>query len=61
MERVEEMQDKELLMILIDQYTNLQRIKKANGETVNEELEYQIRTTAAKLTSVGMNLEELTL
>ena len=58
---MEEMQDKELLMILIDQYTNLQRIKKANGETVNEELEYQIRTTAAKLTSVGMNLEELTL
>ena len=58
---MEEMQDKELLMILIDQYTNLQRINKANGETVNEELEYQIRATAAKLTSVGMNLEELTL
>ena len=58
---MEEMQDKELLMILIDQYTNLQRIKKANGETVNEELEYQIRATAAQLTSVGMNLEELTL
>ncbi len=58
---MEEMQDKELLMILIDQYTNLQRIKKANGETVNEELEYQIRATAAKLTFVGMNLEELTL
>ena len=58
---MEEMQDKELLMILIDQYTNVQRIKKANGEAVNEELEYQIRATAAKLTSVGMNLEELTL
>ena len=55
------MQDKELLMILIDQYTNLQRIKKANGDMVNEELDYQIRSTAAKLTSVGMNLEELTL
>ena len=58
---MEEMQDKELLMILIDQYTNLQRIKKANGETVNEELEYQSRATAAELTFVGMNLEELTL
>lgn len=55
------MQDKELLMILIDQYANLQRIKKANGDTVNEELDYQIRATAAKLNSVGMNLEELTL
>ena len=58
---MEEMQDKELLMILIDQYANLQRIKKANGDTVNEELDYQIRATAVKLNSVGMNLEELTL
>lgn len=58
---MEEMQDKELLMILIDQYANLQRIKKANGDTVNEELDYQIRATAAKLNLVGMNLEELTL
>lgn len=55
------MQDKEWLMLLIDQYTNLQRIKKANGDMVNEELDYQIRATAAKLNSVGMNLEELTL
>lgn len=58
---MEEMQDKELLIILIDQYTNLQRIKKANGDTVNKELDYQIKSTAAKLTSMGMNLEELTL
>ena len=58
---MEEMQDKELLMILIDKYANLQRIKKANGDTVNEELDYQIRATAAKLNLVGMNLEELTL
>ena len=55
------MQDKELLVLLIDQYTNLQRIKKAHGDTVNEELDYQIRATAAKLTFIGMNLEELTL
>ena len=55
------MQEKELLVLLIDQYTNLQRIKKANGDTVNEELDYQIRATAAKMTSIGMNLEELTL
>ena len=58
---MEEMQDKEWLMLLIDQYTNLQRIKKAKGDMVNEELDYQIRATAAKLNSVGMNLEELTL
>ena len=58
---MEEMQDKEWLMLLIDQYTNLQRIKKANGDMVNEELDYQIRATTAKLNSIGMNLEELTL
>ena len=58
---MEEMQDKELLMILIDQYTNLQRIKKANNDTPNEELNYQIKVTVAKLSSMGVNVEDLTL
>ena len=55
------MTDKELITILIDQYTYLQRIKKANKDTVNEELDYQIKTTTAKLSSMGINVEDLTL
>lgn len=59
---MEEMQDKELLVLLIDQYTNLQRIKKANGDTVNEELDYSNQSIRLQsLSSIGMNLEELTL
>ena len=46
---MEPMTDNELKSILIEQYTNLQRIKKANGTKENEELEYQIKTTTAKL------------
>ena len=39
---MDEMTDKELITILIDKYTDLQRIKKANNDTPNEELDYQI-------------------
>lgn len=46
---------------MIDKYTDLQRIKKANKDTQNEELEYQIRVTTAKLSSMGVNVEDLTL
>lgn len=56
-----EMTDKELTTILIDQYTYLQRIKKANKGTANEELDYQIKTTTAKLSSMGVNVKDLTL
>ncbi len=55
------MTDKELITVLIDKYTDLQRIKKANKDTPNEELEYQIKTTTAKLSSMGINVEDLTL
>ncbi|CDA68721.1 MAG: hypothetical protein ACM677_03225 [Bacteroides sp.] len=55
------MTDNELKTVLIEQYTNLQRIKKANGDTFNEELEYQIKTTTAKLSSMGVSVEDLTL
>ena len=58
---MEGMTDNELKMVLIEQYTNLQRIKKANGDTFNEELEYQIKTTTAKLSSMGVSVEDLTL
>jgi len=49
---MDEMTDKELITILIDKYTDLQRIKKANNDTPNEELDYQIKTTTAKLSFV---------
>lgn len=58
---MEEMTEKELITVLIDKYTDLQRIKKANKDTPNEELEYQIRVTTAKLSSMGVNVENLTL
>ena len=33
----------------------------ANNDTPNEELDYQIKTTTAKLSSMGINVEDLTL
>lgn len=47
--KMEEMTENELIAVLIDKYTDLQRIKKANGSTENSELEYQIKITKAKL------------
>lgn len=58
---MEPMTDNELKSILIEQYTNLQRIKKANGTQENEELEYQIKTTTAKLSAMSVNVEDLAL
>ena len=58
---MEEMTEKELITVLIDKYTDLQRIKKANNNVENEELEYQISATTAKLSSMGVNVEDLTL
>jgi len=55
------MTESELIAVLIDKYTDLQRIKKANGEVSNSELEYQIKATKAKLSSLKINVEDLTL
>lgn len=55
------MAEKELITVTIDNYMNLQRIKKANGDTVNKELEYQLKGLVAKLSSLGVNIEDLTL
>ncbi len=55
------MTDKELITVTIDRYTDLQRIKKANGNTENKELDYQIKVTIAKLSSLGVSVEDLTL
>ena len=55
------MTDRELVTMTMDYYTNLQRIKKANGGQPNEELDYQIRVAIAKLSSMGISVEDLTL
>ena len=54
---MEDMTEKELITVLIDKYTDLQRIKRAN----NQELEYQIKVTIAKLASLGVSVEDITL
>ena len=48
----------ELISLTIDKYTDLQRIKKANGNT---ELDYQLKVTIAKLSSLGISVEDITL
>ena len=50
---MEDMTEKELITVLIDKYTDLQRIKRANNGVENQELEYQIKVTIAKLASLG--------
>ena len=45
----------------IDWYADLQRIKKANGGRENAELDYLLVIAAVKLSSLGVNVEDLTL
>lgn len=54
----ESMTLEEQKQILIDAYINLMRIKKVQKE-INEELEYQIRTTKVKLSTFGIDISEL--
>ncbi len=53
--------DKELITITIDRFAELQRIKKENGSQENKELDYAIKLTIAKLSSLGVNVEDITL
>ena len=55
------MSDKELIVITIDKYTDLQKIKKANGDHENKELDCQIKVTLAKLASLGVSVEDITI
>ena len=55
------MTEKELITVTIDNYMNLQRVKKANGDHENKELDYQLKGLVAKLSSFGVNVEDLTL
>lgn len=59
MEEIREMTEKEQIAILIDQYTNLQRIKAATDK--EKEVEYQIRATKAKLEAMGIVTEDLNI
>lgn len=56
-----EMTKEELITITIDKYMDLQRIKKDNGNQVNKELDYQMKGVIAKLSSFGVNVEDITL
>ena len=58
---MEDMTEKELITVLIDKYTDLQRIKRANNGVENQELEYQIKVAIAKLASLGVSVEDITL
>ncbi|MBR1875636.1 MAG: hypothetical protein IJ805_00850 [Lachnospiraceae bacterium] len=54
------MTDQEMKNLLIDQYCDYQEIKKAETSE-NEVLEYKIKRLSAKLSSLGVNVEDLTL
>lgn len=58
-EENEEMTEKEQIAFLIDQYTDLQRIKVADDK--EKEIEYQIRATKAKLEAMGIVTEDLNI
>ena len=51
--------DKEMINNLIDNYTSLQRIKKADD--IEKELEYQLKILKAKLESFGITTTDLDL
>lgn len=58
---VQGMADKELITITIDRYAELQRIKQSNGGQENKELDYSIKLAAVKLSSLGVDIEDITL
>lgn len=51
----------EMKNVLIDQFSMLQEVKAANGGHENKELDYKIKTITAKLASLGVNVEDITL
>ncbi len=53
----ERMTEAEQKIVLIEEYTKLQRIKAAPDR--DEEIDYQIKTAKAKLEAIGVNVEDL--
>lgn len=56
-----EMTDQELKTMYINWFMDLQRIKKSSNGADIPELEYQIKGMIAKLSSMGVSVEDLTL
>ena len=54
-----EMTEKEQATILMDKFIDLQRIKAA--EDREKEIQYQLKTTKAKLEALGIVTEDLTI
>lgn len=54
-----EMTEKEQATILMDKFIDLQRIKTAQDR--EKEIEYQLKTTKAKLEALGVVTTELTM
>ncbi len=54
---VDAMTEKEQMTMLIDNYTNLQRIKSAADK--DKEVDYQIKAAKAKLEALGVVTEDL--
>ncbi len=52
------MTEKELITTMIDKYTDLQCIKKANGDYENSELDYQLKVIKNKLSAFGIPTKE---
>ena len=61
MEREAYMTTEEMRTVYIDQFCDLQKIKKANDGHENDELDYLIKKISAKLAALSVNVEDLTL
>lgn len=55
------MSDKELVTMTIEHFGHLQQIKQMNGDQENPALDYILKLTVAKLSSLGVNVEDITL
>ncbi len=55
------MAPQEIIKDELENYFCLQRIKKDNNGQPNSSLEYELRVSAAKLESLGVNVENLAL
>ena len=55
------MTNEEMRTYFIENYSELQAIKQDNDGHENKTLDYRIKVVAAKLSSLGVNVEDLTL
>ncbi|MBQ9360365.1 MAG: hypothetical protein IJT96_04945 [Lachnospiraceae bacterium] len=55
------MTPQEMEYMEIENYSRLQRIKKDNGGHDNPALDYEISVSTAKLSALGVNVENITM